>query len=101
MQMLKRLMIAAGVLAVASMSVSPALAAWGCQAKDAEGYNNFSWGSANEDAARDYTMKLCSSDNHKGCHIIECREGVDNQEQAYKIWSIGTRTTKCIGSAKC
>ena len=102
MIMRKRLGVVASCLIFAvATSVSPAVAAWGCQAKDAEGYNNFSWGSASREAAVDYTMGLCSSDGHKGCHIIECRSGVDNQEQAYAIWSIGTKTTKCIGSAKC
>ena len=88
------------VLTVA-VAASPAFAGWGCQAKDAQGFNNFSWGSATEEAARDYTMGLCSSDGHKGCRIIECRSGVDTQADASAMWSIGTKTTKCIGSAKC
>jgi hypothetical protein len=46
-------------------------------------------------------LDLCASDNHKGCRIVECRSGIDTQQQATSTWSIGTRTTKCIGSAKC
>jgi hypothetical protein len=98
----KHLIVATGFLILAAaVGASPAQAGWGCQAKDADGYNNYSWGSATEAAARDYTMNLCSSDDHKGCRIIECRAGVDTQDQANTVWSIGTKTTKCIGSAKC
>jgi hypothetical protein len=99
--MLKRLIIATGCLALLATSVSPALAGWGCHARDAEGYNNFSWGADSEDAARDYTMKRCAGRNHRGCHIVECRSGVDDQERAYAMWLVETRTTKCAGRAKC
>jgi hypothetical protein len=102
MTMRKGLTIVTGCLTVAiAAGLSPARAGWGCQAKDGAGFNNYSWGSATEAAAQEYTLNLCAADDHKGCHIVECRSGVDTQEQATSTWSIGTRTTKCIGSAKC
>jgi hypothetical protein len=99
----KRRVIAVGCLVwVAAAVASPAWAAWGCRATDSARYNWYSWGSATEAAAREFTVrKLCAPAKHGGCRIVECRSGVDTQPQADALWDLGTPKVRCIGNAKC
>jgi hypothetical protein len=90
------------VLAVAAgaVSASPARAGWGCGAINDDGGMGRTWHADSEREARTQALKACATEG-KSCHIINCRENIDTQQQAHALWPPQGPVDHCFGSGPC
>jgi len=81
---------------IAIIANTPAWAGWGCLARATDRMEGLTWGAGDRETARKNALKYCADGDHKGCRIIDCRDNIDTQEEAYVAWP-GPPITKCLG----
>ena len=93
-----RILIVAGVMALAVSANAPAWAGWGCHATGTNNAIGAAWGKPTEAWSRKVAVENCSAFG-KNCRA-ECRENIDTQEQFEAIWPRPASIKNCKGDAK-
>lgn len=99
--MRRQVLVTASLLLVAAAAgASPAWAGWGCGAISDSGAMGRTWNADSEAEARTLALKYCGTEG-KSCHIINCRDNVNTQEQAHALWPPQGPVDHCYGSGEC
>jgi Domain of unknown function (DUF4189) len=91
----------ASIIMACSLPLASAWAGWGCGYRFSgleKGHYGAVWAYPSRKEARAAAMKLCENSGARGCRIVDCGRGIDDEKQAHVRWPLKSPVGVCVGS---